>query len=158
LAAPVAVASEQTDAEARDQDASIIAAANNWTTQDVLDMMDDSETFGALVEEVADTYPLDFSSGVFASSPNSSSTLYFKGAVPSGVAALITASGLAVNTVSSTGKNHTEWEQQVEGLTDFLEGQSIDHFLVAFDSVTTVEVVIGGGVQAPTSPRTSRGT
>ncbi|RME26945.1 MAG: hypothetical protein D6798_05635 [Deltaproteobacteria bacterium] len=145
-------AAHESAEDARITDATLVADAMGWTLQDTLDLMDDSDAFDDLVTSIRMTWPDDFSDGVFAASPTDSSHLYFKSTVPSGVDALITASGLSVNTHDDVGKNGLEWMQQVSDITDFLEGEQIRDFLVAFDSVDNIDVVIGGGVPAPTLP------
>lgn len=99
-----------------------------------------------------DTFPSDFSSGVFAGTPTGSSSLYFKGTVPSGVPGLISASGLSVNTFGNVGKNFEEWHSQYDAVVAWLESHDYDTFVVAFDDVGTIEVLIGNGDSLPVLP------
>jgi hypothetical protein len=152
LATGTAHAGAQTPAQAREQDAGIIAAAKGWTTSAVLDMMQDQDTFQALRGEVKDAYPSAYSSGVFAATPTASSSLYFKGSVPAGVADLITASGLSVTTHANTGKNFQEWRAQVDAIAAHLASQGYDAYAVVFDDVNTIGVLIGDGDTLPVLP------
>lgn len=116
-------------------------------------MMDDSDTFDELVLAVRAGFSDDFSDSVFMAAPGGACSLYFKGTVPSGVASLITASGLTVNTYGNVGKNGLEWIQQVEGITNYLLEEEYTDFVVAFDSIDNIDVVIGADQDAPTLPQ-----
>lgn len=134
-------------------DATIVANDNNWLVQDVLDMLEDHQTFEDLIVDVAAAYPNDFSSAIGAATPTDGYDLYFKGTVPAGVAAMITASGLSVTTHANIGKNEAEWDAQVEALVAFLDDEVITDYVVGFDSIDTIELTIGSGVTPPTLPQ-----
>lgn len=150
--ATTAFAGYENTAQAEATDAAILAGANGWTTQQALDLASDSAIFAELVQDVIASYSSDYSGAVFMDAPNGSCSLYFKGSVPAGVASLINLSGLSVNTYGGIGKNHVEWDQQVQALTDFLIGEEVVEYVVAFDSIDNIEVTIGSGQSAPTLP------
>lgn len=153
LVAGHAEAAELSESEAILADATIIAADNGWVVADVLQMLGDQETFGSLAEDLMDQYPNDFSSAVFGGHPGGVSYIYFKSAVPTEAFALANSSGLNVRLRGYSGKNHTEWLDQVDSIASFLESEGVPSFYVAFDDVNTIDVTIGvESQQAPVLP------
>jgi streptogrisin C len=139
-------------AAALQADATRIAADNQWPVAATVTFLENQASFEELVAEIMDDYPASFSAAVNAPAPGYPATLYFKGSVPPGAQALITASGLSVNVLSGASKSHLEMQAHADAVADFLEGEGYESFVVSYDDFGTVEVTIGNGEPQPALP------
>jgi len=139
-------------AQALQADAQIIAQETGWPLSDTVDLLWAQDDLDALVDSLVANFSGDFSSAIFQEDPYSPSRIYFKAAPPTGALNLISSSGLNVIVYSNAGHNHIEWQDRVDDVADFLDLSGVTDYVVAFDSVGTIEVVVGGGAQVPTLP------
>jgi len=153
VAVPRAHAADPLDyAAALQADAERIASDNQWPVAATVTFLENQASFEELVAEIMHDYPASFSAAVNAPAPGYPATLYFKGSVPAGAQALITASGLSVNVLSGASKSHLEMEAHADAVADFLEDEGYESFVVSYDDFGTVEVTIGDGEPQPTLP------
>jgi hypothetical protein len=139
-------------ADALQADATRIAADHQWPVAATVTFLENQASFEELVAEIMRDYPASFSAAVNAPAPGYPATLYFKGSVPPGAQALITASGLAVNVLSGASKSRLEMEAHADAVADFLEDEGYESFVVSYDTFGTVEVTIGNGEPQPALP------
>lgn len=130
-------------------DAEIIAAKNGWSFEDTVGYLEDQATFTRLVSVITATYPDDFSSSTNLLSPSDVPEIYFKGQCPAAAKELIDAAALAVDLREGMGRNAAEWDARVVGIADWLRAEKVESFVVAFDGVSTIQVVLGNGMAVP---------
>lgn len=140
--------SEQASLE---MDAEIIAATNGWTFEDTMDYLVAQAAFTDLVSRIAATYPDDFSSSTNLMSPEDVPELYFKGRCPTGARDLIAEAAIAVDIYEDIGRNAAEWDARVIGLADWLQSEGVSSYVVSFDGIDSIRVVLGNGRSVPES-------
>ena len=98
------------------------------------------------------TYPQQYASSVYTSTPRGVSYIYFKGQAPPEAVAAVDRSPVNVILVDGQSKNAFDWPAQADQIVQWLETQGYTSFQVGFDDVESMEVLVGNVSKPPTLP------
>ncbi len=126
-------------------DIAIIAETQGWPVGATYLYVNAQSTFRTVATQIAERFPEDFSSAVNLASPGDTPEIYFRDEVPPSARAIAEASGLEIELIGGIGKNAQEWAAQTDRITDWVVASGCESYGITFDSVRTIEVVIGFG-------------